>query len=96
MIVAALLNWKTLNGFKLAQLGPVDDGVSFELTYHGTCYRRGKWRLLIEVCGGLNHEKFGCFDLADQPMRYYHLEANALSEAEEIAKVLWADRQKHN
>lgn len=54
----------------VAQLGTVDDGVQFHLQYMPTCYRRGPWRLLIEICSGENHHKWGCFDGQDQPMRW--------------------------
>lgn len=79
-----------------AQLGEPSDGVLFYLTYHPTCYRRGPWRLLIEVCSGVNHRSWGYFDESDQPMRYYHDKQNAIREAQEIANVLWADRYNGN
>lgn len=68
------------------------DGVRFTLTHHPTCYRRGPWRLLVEVAEGKGHIFWGCFDDADQPMRYYHQESAALSEAQAIADVLAGDR----
>lgn len=71
-----------------------EDGVRFTLTYHPTCYRRGPWRLLIEICGGPNHHKWGCFDDQDQPLRNFHSDANAKDEAERIAEVLITDRSK--
>ena len=93
----AVLVWKKIDGYQEASLGPYGngDGVRFTLSFYLTCYRRGKWRLLIEVCGGPNHEKWGCFDEADQPMRWFHSEQNAKSESQLIANVLVADRIKH-
>jgi len=75
-----------------AQVGTPDDGVHFSLCYRPTCYRRGQWRLLIEVCGGPRHLDWGCFDEADQPMRNYHIKDSALQEANAIARVLIKDR----
>lgn len=88
------LNWKERDGYEEAMLGTPDDGVTFTLSHHPTCYRRGPWRLLIEVCGGPNHYKWGCFDEQDQPLRYYHGYSRAKGEALRIAEVLWADRCK--
>lgn len=76
-----------------ARIGTKDDGVLFWISYHPTCYRRGPYSLNIEVCGGPNHHKWGCFDEQDQPTRYYHNPYNAFDEAERIAKVLIADRE---
>lgn len=70
------------------------DGVTFSLEYYPTCYRRGQWKLVIEVAGGPAHRKWGCFDSQDQPIRYYHREESARTEAEAIAAVLLADRAK--
>ncbi len=91
-----LLEWKPiLNGRHFeAELGTKEDGVNFCLSYYSTCYRRGQWRLLIEVYEGANHHKWGCFDQQDQPTRWYHSEVNARSEAELIAQVLLTDRLK--
>ncbi len=86
--------WNDKYTYLEAQLGTKDDGVSFCITSHPTCYRRGKWRLLVEVCGGVHHHDWSCFDEQDQPMRWYHSKENALSEAQAIASVLWSDRQK--
>lgn len=69
------------------------DGVRFSIQHQPTCYRRGPWRLLVEVAT-LHHERWGCFDEQDQPMRYYHQESCARSEAQAIATVLWRDRSK--
>ena len=77
-----------------AFLGEEDDGVHFSLQYQPTCYRRGPWRLLVSVNGGPGHEKWGCFDIQDQPMRYYHMRESLTNEADEIAKVLIIDRVK--
>lgn len=75
-----------------ATIGIPSDGVTFSLSYRMTCYRRGKWRLLIRVHEGKHHNDWGCFDDADQPERNYHSLENAMSEAEAIAAVLIADR----
>lgn len=92
-----LLHWKKTDHpakYETAILGVPDDNVVFTLTYHPTCYRRGPWRLLIEVCGGENHLRWGCLDEADQPLRNYHLEESARAEADEIARVLLEDRRR--
>jgi hypothetical protein len=68
------------------------DGVTFSLEYYPTCYRRGQWKLVVEVADGSGHMKWGCFDSQDQPVRYYHHEASARTEAEAIAAVLLKDR----
>jgi hypothetical protein len=82
--------------YREAILGDFDggDGVRFSLIAQPTCYRRGVWKLLVEVAPGPMHHAWGCFDQADQPMRYYHLEFCALREAEALAAVLLADRAK--
>jgi hypothetical protein len=89
-----LLVWQHYDDYDEALLGTPNDGVRFELTYQATCYRRGRHKLLIEVCGSPAHHLWGCFDEADQPLRYYHYVANALLEAEAIAQVLQEDRRK--
>jgi hypothetical protein len=89
-----LLDWKETGNSEVATLGVPGDCVIFYLTYYRTCYRRGQHRLLVEICGGENHEKWGCFDDADQPERHYHLKESARNEAEEIARVLLTDRLK--
>lgn len=96
-----LLNWEpvevdgdVLQNSWQALLGQPDDGVTFNLTYYPTCYRRGRWRLIVDVLHGPRHHTWGCFDEADQPMRNYHSSANAIEEAEAIAAVLWADRME--
>jgi hypothetical protein len=87
-----ILNWKKVtNNTEEAWIGTEDDGVRFSLDYRPTCHRRGMYRLLIEVIRP-NHDEWGCFDDADQPMRNYHIKENALSEAEAIANVLLSDR----
>lgn len=88
------LEWKKVDFYEEATLGDFagGDGVRFTLCFHLTCYRRGPWRLLIEVAPGPGHHKWGCFDEADQPERYYHLEENAHTEARAIAAVLVSDR----
>lgn len=75
-----------------ALLGTERDGARFHLEYRASCYRRGKWNLMIDVLPGEHHHTWGCFDEADQPMRNYHDLGNALAEAEAIAAVLLADR----
>jgi len=77
-----------------SRLGVPGDCVDFFLSHQPTCYRRGPWRLLIEVCGGEHHFDWGCFDDADQPLRYFHDGRYAMQEAESIARVLKADREK--
>lgn len=94
----AILKWKdviteTGADSQQAQLGTKKDGVLFTLNYLSTCYRRGKYCLVIEICGE-NHHRWGCFDYVDQPICYYS-EVNAKNEAEAIAKVLKADRADH-
>ena len=70
------------------------DGVRFCLGHYPTCYRRGPWRLLVEVAPGPKHLAWGCFDEQDQPMRWYHLEESARREAKAIADVLVRDRER--
>lgn len=83
--------WEDKGGYEDAILGDFDnrDGVRFNLVRMPTCYRRGQWRLLIEVLD--QYRTWGCFDDQDQPMRYYHNKGNAIDEAEAIAKVLMED-----
>ncbi len=90
------LEWRLTGSYREATIGDFDggDGVRFSLEYRSTCYRRGPWRLLVEVARGPNHTKWGCFDEADQPERYYHNEECARREAQSIADVLVADRGK--
>lgn len=90
------LEWRTLHGYEEVTIGEfyLGDGVRFTLTQHPTCYRRGPWRLLVEVADGPMHEAWGCFDDQDQPLRYYHKRENALSEAQALADVLLTDRRK--
>lgn len=98
-----ILDWKPFRmegarlstTFFVAALGdPINgDGVTFTLDHRPTCYRRGPWTLLIEVANGPGHYLWGCFDDADQPERYYHLEDSARAEAQAIADVLWNDRR---
>jgi hypothetical protein len=99
VIKEKLLDWKPgetpLASYEEAILGTPEDGVRFTYVYQGSCYRRGQHKLLIDVFGGPNHEKWGCFDDQDQPMRYYHKKTNLLSEANEIALILLIDRLGH-
>ncbi len=78
------------NSMWTALLGSRDDGVSFLLSYQPTCYRRGRWRLLVTVLS--IPEAWGCFDCHDAPLRFYHHETCARGEAQAIADVLWQDR----
>jgi hypothetical protein len=90
------LRWKNLGSYEEANIGDFEkgDGVRFCLTHYMTCYRRGPWRLLIEVCSGPKHILWGCFDDQDQPMRWFHKRENCLSEAQAIADVLLAGRNE--
>ena len=87
------LNWQPIDRFKEAIIGDFDggDGVRFSIQHMPSCYRRGPFRLLIEIAPK-RHDLWGCFDDTDQPQRWYHKLANAESEAEALAKVLWCDR----
>jgi hypothetical protein len=91
-----LLHWdKNQYGEELAVLGVLgaeNDGVLFTLGHYPTCYRRGPYRLIIEIPPGPHHHDWGCFDDQDQPMRWFHSKDNAKSESELIAQVLWRDR----
>ena len=89
-----LLHWKDVSSHEEASLGTPDDGVQFSLVTYSTCYRRGPYRLLVEICTGEHHFSWGCFDDQDQPMRWFHHLENAKSEAEAIARVLLKDRMK--
>lgn len=75
-----------------AFLGVPGDSVMFSLTHYPTCYRRGQWRLMIEVAHGPKHHDWGCLDSDDQPLRNFHSLFNAIDEAELIAAVLEKDR----
>ena len=88
------LEWKKIERYEDAILGDFEggDGVRFHLSYHPTCYRRGPWRLLIEIVEGEGHMKWGCFDDQDQPTRNFHKEEHARGEAQAIADVLIKDR----
>lgn len=70
------------------------DGVRFHLSFQPTCYRRGPWKLQINIAHGPHHYEWGCFDGADQPLRYYHNERCVRIEVESLADVLWTDRYK--
>lgn len=92
----SLLAWKSYGGYREAILGDFEggDGARFYLEHVPTCYRRGQYKLFVEVAQGKRHHWWGCFDAADQPLRWYHDEAAARSEAQHIADVLWTDRLK--
>ena len=66
-------------------------GVRFSIEWMPTCYRRGPYKLLIEVMDTNYHFAWGCFDIQDQPMRYYHSLNNLKAEAQLIADVLVND-----
>lgn len=66
-------------------------GVRFSLDVYPTCFRRGPYRLLIDVESGPYHIAWGCFDHQDQPMRWYHSKDTAMSEAQAIADVFVRD-----
>lgn len=86
------LVWREEETYKEAVLGGEADGVRFTLTVHPTCYRRGRFRLLVEVLPGPHHHAWGCLDEQDQPTRWYHLPESALAEAQAIADVLYKHR----
>lgn len=86
------LEWKQIHNYEEVILGREDDGVRFTFTRQPTCYRRGPYKLLIEVLGGPHHNDWGCFDEQDQPCRYYHNDMFVKPEADAIANVLWRDR----
>lgn len=67
------------------------DGVRFSVMFLATCYRRGQWRLLIEIAS--HDHAWGCFDEQDQPVRYYHSLVCLKAEAQAIADVLVNDHQ---
>lgn len=95
-----LLHWQPIPdcvNAAVAYLGyyPAGDGVMFTLEMYPTCYRRGSFKLVIDIAQGPMHEAWGCFDGQDQPMRYYHKQSNAIDEAECIARVLMDGRIKH-
>jgi len=88
-----MLDWKDTQWGPEAILGDFagGDGVRFSVMHMPTCYRRGPWRLLIEI------EDFkrtwGCFDSQDEPMRWYHSPERLKAEAQAIADVLVADHE---
>ena len=88
------LRWQKVGLHEEALLGDpaAGDGVMFYLEHQPTCYRRGPWRLIVEVAGGPHHHDWGCLDDADQPERNYHSEHAARSEAQALADVLLKDR----
>lgn len=96
--LSTLLSWKRLKYSWEATIGDFEagDGVRFSLEEYPTCYRRGPWKLMIEVADGPGHIKWGCFDHQDAPLRWYHLESSARLEAEAIAQVLQADRKQRS
>ncbi len=94
----ALLHWRSFTdiatSWREAHLRDFagGDGVRFSIEHVPSCHRRGPWKLLVEVCSGENHARWGCFDEQDQPQRWYHDEERAMLEAEAIARVL--DRER--
>lgn len=50
----SVLHWFQLDAYEWqAVIGKpsAGDGVTFHMSYYSSCYRRGQWRLLIEVAG---------------------------------------------
>lgn len=93
--VVSMLTTDCVMSWEEATLGTwPDDGVRFSIAHQPSNYRRGPFKLLIEMCLGSNHYKWGCFDFQDQPIRYFHKLENLKSEAELIARVLLKDRAK--
>ena len=68
------------------------DGVHFTIEFVPTCYRRGQFKLLIEVLD--KDRTWGCFDEQDQPMRYFHSMDRLKGEADAIALVLAKDHER--
>lgn len=93
--MTAPLDWKKYSSWQEATLSNPDGsvGVRFSMQDRPTCYRRGRYLLLIEVMSGAYHEAWGCFDYQDQPMRNYHSLKRAKEEAQAIADVLVNDFQ---
>jgi len=93
--VRPILSWRPVERHEEAVLGDFvrGDGVRFTLERYPMCYRRGEWKLLVEVASGPAHHLWGCFDEADQPVRWYHSRKNAFEEAAAIAWVLFKDRE---
>jgi hypothetical protein len=89
-----ILNWQNNGSYEEAVIGSPDagDGVTFTLQHQPTCYRRGPYKLLVEVASGPGHTKWGCFDDQDQPERWFHKLENAKDEADSLARVLLQDR----
>lgn len=85
------LDWKDTEFGPEAILGDFagGDGVRFSLMLMPTCYRRGPYRLLVQVAD--RDRTWGCFDEADAPMRWYHSLLRANEEAQAIADVLTED-----
>ena len=52
-----ILSWNPVERREEAVLGDFarGDGVRFTLERHPTCYRRGEWKLLVEVASGPAH-----------------------------------------
>ena len=88
------LEWKEKEFGIEATLGDFEGegGARFSLVHYPTCYRRGPWRLLVEVVDR-THE-WGCFDEQDAPMRWFHSKTRALEEAQAIADVLVRDHDR--
>jgi hypothetical protein len=88
------LEWKDTQWGPEAVLGDfaADDGVRLSIMHMPTCYRRGPWRLLVEIED--RNATWGCFDEQDQPMRWYHSLQRLQEEAQAIADVLMADHDR--
>ncbi len=93
-VKAVKLEWKDTPEGPEVILGDFhdDDGVRFSILHLPTCYRRGPWRLLVEIED--RKREWGCFDEQDQPMRYYHSLDRLKEEAQAIADVLVRDHEK--
>jgi hypothetical protein len=87
------LEWKETKYGPEAILGDFanGDGVRFSIEYMPTCYRRGPWKLLVEVEDSFR--TWGCFDYQDQPTRYYHDLDRLKAEAQAISDILLVDHE---
>lgn len=94
MNLTSELSWQKKDGYQEAIVGDFEggDGLRLSLVHYPTNYRRGPWKLLIEIAGGPHHHDWGCFDYDDQPERFYHHYESAILEAQTIVEVLVRDR----
>ena len=88
------LDWKQTPYGEEVILGDFQgyNGVRLSIMHMPTCYRRGPWRLLVEV--EISTHEWGCFDEQDQPMRWYHSLERLKEEAQAIADVLLGDYER--